>query len=134
MQYKNSHTLSISLRVHIHAKLALYQLYLLLLMLLVDCTGPTVLPLLCLESSNGDGLKLTIISIITQLQQDHEDSFLLLMLLLWALMAGDLRKLVQPTFTSKVLLSKTHLHLLTEHLEVMLETNVFMCITILVGN
>ena len=44
-------------------------------MLLVDCTGPTVLPLLCLESSNGDGLKLTIISIITQLQQDHEDSF-----------------------------------------------------------
>lgn len=49
MQYKNSHTLSISLRVHIHAKLALYQLYLLLLMLLVDCTGSTDLPLFCLE-------------------------------------------------------------------------------------
>ena len=44
-------------------------------MLLVDCIGSTDLPLLCLESSNGDGLKLTIISIITQLQQDHEDSF-----------------------------------------------------------
>ena len=44
-------------------------------MLLVDYTGSTDLPLLCLESSNGDGLKLTIISIITQLQQDHEDSF-----------------------------------------------------------
>ena len=72
MKYKNSHTLSISLRVHIHAKLALYQLYL-LLFIRVACKlywiHRSSIALLGVQQWGWVEINQT------QLQQDHEDLF-----------------------------------------------------------